>query len=742
VGNRALAIVVLAAGVLTIPSVASAASGPVTVTLRVEGATQTLFEGPVTTYAHNVKSASDTTSRECDGLNDGANATPGANSMTALNDALYTVDTSWDGTWNSSVDDYFVTRIGPDSQTSTEFWGDLINDQFAPDGDCATEVSPGDQVLWAYNAFNMEYELELTAPTTTVAPNQSLTVQVTDGFTGNDLSGAQVAPVITDPTTDYETVDTNDPSTVTTNASGDATLSWSTSGWKRIKAVETGSIRSNRLDICVTPCGTPPADTEVRSPGPTTTDNVPTTYQPHAVTVTLTATDPFSSVADTYYSVGVDPADPTTTSSIYNPGDKPVLTNGEEIKYFSVNAGGVAEPVQTSTVAKVDTTPPTTVDNVPAGFTRSNPFGATLTANDNGGAGVAATYYTVGLDPAAPTTSSAVYNPADKPVLTNGEEIKYFSVDNVGNTESVETSHVLKVDTTPPTIAATRPVAGARYTLGAAVTAAYTCADSGGPGIASCSGSTPAGQSIPSNTLGSHNITVDAVDTLGLKSSQTITYTVIPPILTLTAAKHIELAGLKGRIPVRCKLNAGRLKHCTVVVSVGRTTLATGTAAGATVDARLTASGRRLLVATLHDVNAVIEAVAAPIAGTVKAETSATVVIHTQTYTTSAGAFTPGSSSLTSAGRRSVERLARRIGQAAAIRCTGYTANLGGGITTFALALGKARASAICKQLKADGVHARYSIATKATSDPIASNRTAAGQAKNRRVLITISHAR
>ena len=46
---------------------ATARRRPVTVNLRVEGATQTIFEGPVITDVHQVKTPSDTEARTCDG---------------------------------------------------------------------------------------------------------------------------------------------------------------------------------------------------------------------------------------------------------------------------------------------------------------------------------------------------------------------------------------------------------------------------------------------------------------------------------------------------------------------------------------------------------------------------------------------------------------------------------------------------------------------------------------------------
>ena len=158
----------MAVGAAAFPAAALAA--PVTVNLRVEGASQTLFEGPVTTYGHAVQAASDSTSRQCDGTNNGANASPGGTATTALVDGLSTVDTTWDGTWAPTISDYTVSRVGPDSQTSTQFWGQLESYQFSPVSGCQPEVNPNDQVLWAYDAFNAVRFLRLSASATSVAP--------------------------------------------------------------------------------------------------------------------------------------------------------------------------------------------------------------------------------------------------------------------------------------------------------------------------------------------------------------------------------------------------------------------------------------------------------------------------------------------------------------------------------------------------------------------------------------------
>lgn len=100
-----------------------------------------------------------------------------------------------------------------------------------------------------------------------------------------------------------------------------------------------------------------------------------------------------------------------------------------------------------------DTVAPTTADNVPA--TSATPVGVTLAASDIGISGVAATYYTLGAAPATPTNASALYNPFSKPVLQNGEKIKYFSVDRSGNAETVKESIAASVVPVVPAVPVT-----------------------------------------------------------------------------------------------------------------------------------------------------------------------------------------------------------------------------------------------------------------------------------------------
>ena len=117
-----------------------------------------------------------------------------------------------------------------------------------------------------------------------------------------------------------------------------------------------------------------------------------------------------------------------------------------------------------------DATTPVTTDDVPAQW-QTAPVEVRLTAGDGTGSGIAATHYTVGETPEAPTTASAVYDDAAPPLLGDGERISYFSVDVAGNAETPRTSDPARVDGDAPTTAddvtaATLPGDAVRLTAG------------------------------------------------------------------------------------------------------------------------------------------------------------------------------------------------------------------------------------------------------------------------------------
>jgi N-acetylneuraminic acid mutarotase len=83
-------------------------------------------------------------------------------------------------------------------------------------------------------------------------------------------------------------------------------------------------------------------------------------------------------------------------------------------------------------------------------------------------------------------------------------------------------------DGTAPTVTLTSPPEGATYSWGQPVTASYACQDeSGGSGLASCTGSAASGGGIDTIIPGSHAFTVQAKDVAGNATSVSHHYTVL-----------------------------------------------------------------------------------------------------------------------------------------------------------------------------------------------------------------------
>jgi hypothetical protein len=305
----------LAACILTLLAAPAAGAAPAEVNVRIEGRSETLFEGPVLTDGHNVKGITDTSAppwgRRCDGLNRGANPTPGPTATAAAVDAMAILGQGFDGDWYGaeSFDDYFITQWGPERQDvgAGGYWGVVVNNVFLSVGGCQYEVDGGDEVLWVYDAFDGRPQLvlypggysgasvQLTAEASLGVPFE-VTVDKWGGAcctatpppspTRSTVSyeGAEVAPVV--PTArGFERIDTASPATVGTGPDGTATITFDTPGWHRIKATAAAAgketaVRSNRLDVCVpeppaTGCGPPPADDQVRQPPPSALEPEP-----------------------------------------------------------------------------------------------------------------------------------------------------------------------------------------------------------------------------------------------------------------------------------------------------------------------------------------------------------------------------------------------------------------------------------------------------------------------------------
>jgi hypothetical protein len=99
------------------------------------------------------------------------------------------------------------------------------------------------------------------------------------------------------------------------------------------------------------------------------------------------------------------------------------------------------------------------------------------------------------------------------------------------NSSFTTTSVVFSYPVTAPAISIARPVNGASYAQGQAVSSSFTCDDgAGGNWLASCvdQSGRPSGSSLDTSTLGSHTFTVTGTTRDGMTSTASVTYKVVP----------------------------------------------------------------------------------------------------------------------------------------------------------------------------------------------------------------------
>jgi hypothetical protein len=229
----------LAAGVLAtalLPATAVAAD-PVTVNLRVEGPTKTLFEGPVSTGVRDFRFTNETTSHRCDGTATlgGPSPKPVPTRGAVLAEAAETAPFDLEGTWNDQFGPSFTKIAGENvdfDPATNRFLAEYENGEFASLGACSDESRTGDDVLFAY-ADGSETLLQLTGPSQGT-PGASVTLKVTNAATGAPVAGASVggAPSGADGTVPVGPL--------------------ASRPHVDFKASKAGAIRSNRVRVCVT----------------------------------------------------------------------------------------------------------------------------------------------------------------------------------------------------------------------------------------------------------------------------------------------------------------------------------------------------------------------------------------------------------------------------------------------------------------------------------------------------------
>jgi hypothetical protein len=218
------------AALLTLLACSTAVAAPVTVNLRVEGSTSTIFEAPVTTDGKAIDKGDGP--HPCDGTNGGAHPAPVPTMTSALDDAP--IPGGWGGSWNAEFSDFAVERIGSEAQddVNLRYWGYTLNYQFPTVGGCQQAVSAGDDVLFTFDSFGKPM-LDLNGPTR-AETNKPVSLTVTDGTTGAPLAGATIAGLAGE-----------------TGADGRLDVTFDSDGVRNLKAERPGSVRSQTLEMCV-----------------------------------------------------------------------------------------------------------------------------------------------------------------------------------------------------------------------------------------------------------------------------------------------------------------------------------------------------------------------------------------------------------------------------------------------------------------------------------------------------------
>jgi hypothetical protein len=240
----------LAAGGLVLALASPAAAAPVTVDLRIEGPTRTLFDGRVTTDVRAFRFTGDPMQHQCDGrASGGSSPVPVPTRGAALAEAAERTPFALEGSWHPDFGPSF-TRIAGESvafDAATErYLVEFKNGRPADFGACGDPIRPGDDVVFAYAAFGQPL-LALGGPSR-AAPGQTVRVKVTDAGSGAAVAGATVGGAVT-------------------GADGTASIGpFATRGDITLKAEKPRAGRSNALRITVTDSPAIPAPPRPAAP--------------------------------------------------------------------------------------------------------------------------------------------------------------------------------------------------------------------------------------------------------------------------------------------------------------------------------------------------------------------------------------------------------------------------------------------------------------------------------------------
>jgi FtsP/CotA-like multicopper oxidase with cupredoxin domain len=322
----------------------------------------------------------------------------------------------------------------------------------------------------------------------------------------------------------------------------------------------------------------------------------------------------------------------------------------------------------------------------------------------------------------------------------------------------------LTVDNRPPSVAITSPADGSAHgstpadvTVTASITDPgtadpHTCTFSwndGGPDSTSVASGGTCSQTNTFTRPGAFTVTVTGDDGDGGTGSDSVVVRtgspVGPPSLRLQTPRLSVFGRTGGR--ARCRMRTGRARSCAVHVLSGRRLIATGSRRSSAsrrslvVRLRLTRAGKTLLGRRLGGVRTRLRARAATSGGILRARARARAILRVEQFTTPAGSWLPDRTGLTARGRSFVRGLRGKLRAVAGLRCDGYEADVRpGSADTSRRSL--ARAAAMCAAFRELGIDVRPRLVGHGDADPIASNASESGRAKNRRVEVTVTHRR
>ncbi len=303
------------------------------------------------------------------------------------------------------------------------------------------------------------------------------------------------------------------------------------------------SAQTNSVTVCdnvgnCTTVGPLTFEVDLTTPVVTTSVSAPKSasgYDGPGTVIDASASDSGSGLSTFTYTV--TPSGGTAGPAVAVPASGQIPVTQAGTFTYTFTATSVAGATKTASVKlSVDLTPPSVSCNkAPTGWQTAN-VSITCTATDSL-VGVPS-----GTNPITLSTSVAA-GTSNASAQTNSVTV----CDNVGNCATAGPIKGIEVDLTAPGISITTPTNGQALELNQPATASFTCGDTGGSGIKTCTakvGSTvvTSGGSVPTGAVGVDTLTVTATTVAGGTVSKSVTYDVTYNLCNVAAVTASSLS--------------------------------------------------------------------------------------------------------------------------------------------------------------------------------------------------------